>query len=394
MLYRKNPKNGDNLSILGFGCMRLSKKAGIIDQPKAEKEFMHAIENGVNYFDTAYTYPGVEAALGKFLSHNDFRDKIYIADKLPHYFMKKPEDIEKCFNEQLKRLHTDYIDYYLIHMLTGIESWERLKEFGIEQWIAEKKASGAIRNIGFSFHGGNNSFRQIIDGYDWDFCMIQFNYFDEYNQAGVSGLEYAAAKGLPVMVMEPLRGGKLTNKGLPQAAATLWQQYTPHRSAAEWALRWVWNHPQVTLLLSGMNDLAQIDENVRVASTSIANSLSANELAYFTKVREEININTKVPCTGCAYCMPCPHGVDIPSCFSCYNNKYTDGWFQGMKEYMKCTTFRAVPSNASHCQHCHRCEQRCPQGITICDHLETIAKEMETPIYQIGAAIIRAVGRF
>ncbi len=394
MLYRKNFKNGDNLSILGFGCMRFTKKGGLIDQAKAEEELLHAIKNGINYFDTAYTYPGCEAALGKFLSHHDCRKKIFIADKLPHYLMKKPEDIEKCFIEQLKRLQTDYIDYYLMHMLTGIESWNRLKELGIEQWIADKKASGAIRNIGFSFHGGNQSFCQIVDGYDWDFCMIQFNYFDEHNQAGDRGLAYASEKGLPVMVMEPLRGGKLTDKGLPQAAAEQWRQFEPKRSAAEWALRWVWNHPQVTLLLSGMNDIAQIDENVRVAATAIANSLKSDELAYFQKVRDEININTKVPCTGCGYCLPCPHGVDIPTCFNCYNDKYTDGWIQGMKEYMMYTTMRAVPSNASHCQHCHRCEERCPQSIPICEHLEKITKEMETPLYQIGAAVLRLFSKF
>ena len=291
MLYRKNPKNGKELSILGYGCLRFTKKGGVIDQKKAEEEMKAAIENGVNYFDTAYTYHGSEVCLGKFLAKG-YRDKVNIATKLPHYYIKTIEDMEKCFEEQLQRLQTDHIEYYLMHMLNDAATWKRLTDLGMEAWIAGKKAEGKIENIGFSFHGATEQFIKIIDAYDWDFCQIQFNYMDEHSQAGLRGLQYAAGKGLPVIIMEPLRGGRLV-QGLPESAKRVFEKTTPKRSPAEWGLRWVWNHPEVTVILSGMNEIEQVEENVRIASEAKADSLSKEELEVFEQVKQEINKKSK-----------------------------------------------------------------------------------------------------
>ena len=387
MNYRENPKNKEKLSILGYGCMRFTKRRGVIDQQKAESEMKCAIDGGVNYFDTAYIYPGSEIALGKFLSKG-YRDRVNIATKLPHYLIKSSDDIEKYFKTQLTRLQTDYIDYYLMHMLSDITKWETLKKLGIEEWIYNKKKSGQIRNIGFSFHGGTNSFIELADVYDWDFCQIQFNYMDEHSQAGIRGLKYASEKNLAVIIMEPLRGGRLANN-LPKDAQKTFLSAEPKRSPAEWALRWVMNHPEVTVVLSGMNDIKQINENIELASEILPNSMSENELDTITKVKKTINTKTKVPCTGCGYCMPCPHGVDIVVCFKSYNDIYADSWFVGFKEYIMCTTLRAEPSNASRCVKCGKCERLCPQGIKIIDELQNVKKKMETPIYKIAKKATR-----
>ena len=224
------------VSVLGYGCMRFSKKGNSIDIDKTETEIMEAIQNGINYFDTAYIYPGSEAVLGQILEQNNCRSKVNIATKLPQYLIKSRDGIDKHFNEELKRLRTDYIDYYLMHMLTDVASWEKLCKLGIKDWIAEKKASGQIRNIGFSFHGNTEMFLQILDAYDWDFCQIQYNYMDETSQAGKKGLLAANEKGIPVIIMEPLRGGKLVNL-LPESAKKLITEHSSKRTAAEWALR-------------------------------------------------------------------------------------------------------------------------------------------------------------
>ena len=210
MNYR-NDKYGNPISVLGFGCMRFARKQGKIDMEEAEREILEAIRLGVNYFDTAYIYPGSEAALGEILEKNNLRSQVKIATKLPHYLIRNAQTLEKLFQEQLKRLRTDYVDYYLMHMLCDVDTWQRMKDMGIEQWLEEKRASGAIRQVGFSYHGNSETFCQLVDAYDWDFCQIQYNYMDENTQAGRRGLHHAAAKGLPVIIMEPLRGGKLVN---------------------------------------------------------------------------------------------------------------------------------------------------------------------------------------
>lgn len=381
MKYRKNPKTGEMLSVLGYGCMRFSKKGAVVDQEKAEKEMIYAIENGVNYFDTAYIYPGSEVALGKLLAKG-YRDKVYVATKLPHYFIKKTADLDKYFHEQLQRLQTDVIDYYLIYMLSDVRVWQRLKTLGILEWIERKKSAGQIRHIGFSFHGGTQSFIDLVDAYDWDFCQIQFNYLDEYNQAGIKGLQYAADKGLPVIIMEPLRGGKLAH-ALPPSAMQIFQRFHPAKSPAEWALRWVWNHPEATVVLSGMNSMNQVIENTAIASEVEPNTLTDEEKNMIAQVKQEWNKNVKVPCTGCGYCMPCPYGVDIPVCFDALNTRYTENWFAAFKQYLMCTTMKTTPSNASNCRRCGRCEKLCPQQIKIMSELDTVKKILENPLYPI-----------
>ena len=392
MLYRTNPRNQEQLSILGYGCLRFSRKGGGIDQTKAEEELRIAVEHGVNYFDTAYTYSGSEACLGKFLAKG-YREQVKIATKLPHYYVKKPGDMERYFTEQLARLQTDHVEYYLMHMLNDIAAWERLKTLDIVSWIAKKKEMGQIQNIGFSFHGNTDNFLRILEAYDWDFCQIQYNYMDEHSQAGRRGLQRAHEKGMPVIIMEPLRGGRLV-QGLPKGAAKLLEQQEPRRSPAEWGLRWLWNQPEVTVVLSGMNDSAQVEENVRIAGEAYPGCMSSGELEVIEQVKAEINRCIKVPCTGCGYCMPCPAGVDIPGCFSAYNTRYTDSRFQGMKAYVMCTTLKTNPTNASKCIKCGKCQKLCPQSISVPAELAQVKKHMETPIYHIAKAVSKRIGKY
>ncbi|MCI8859793.1 MAG: aldo/keto reductase [Lachnospiraceae bacterium] len=392
MIYRANPRNQEQLSILGYGCLRFSRKGTGIDQAKAEQEMKIALAHGVNYFDTAYTYGGSEVCLGKFLAKG-YRDQVNIATKLPHYYIKKEEEIERYFREQLERLQTDHVEYYLMHMLNDIAAWERLQSLKITEWIADKKAQGQIQNIGFSFHGNTENFLKILEAYDWDFCQIQYNYMDEHSQAGRKGLKRAHEKGMAVIIMEPLRGGRLV-QGLPKSAVKLLEREEPRRSPAEWGLRWLWNQPEVTVVLSGMNDSLQVEENVRIASQTEAGCMDSHELEVIEKVKAEINHCMRVPCTGCGYCMPCPGGVDIPGCFSAYNTRYTDSWFQGMKAYVMCTTLKTNPTNASKCLKCGKCEQHCPQSIAIRSELEQVKKHMENPLYHIAKAIAGRIGKY
>ena len=300
MQYRRNPKNGDMLSILGFGCLRFPRKGGGIDREETEREIVKAVECGINYFDTAYVYQGSEEVLGSILHRNNLREKVYLATKLPHYLVKDANSMEKCFRQQCERLQTDYIDYYLMHMLPDVEVWERLKKLGILAWIQEKKKSGAIRNIGFSYHGGSGAFLELLDAYDWDFCQIQYNYLDENSQAGRKGLMAAAKKDIPVIIMEPLRGGKLAG-GLPEKAREIFAGAQPKRSPAEWGLRWLWNQEQVTVVLSGMNSMDMLLENVKTAGEVKAGEFTQAEEGLFAKVTEAIREKTRVGCTGCGY---------------------------------------------------------------------------------------------
>ncbi len=389
MQYR-NDRYGNPISALGFGCMRFTRKGGSFDVAKAEKEVLRAVELGVNYFDTAYLYVGNEACLGEILSRNHLREKVHIATKLPQYKIASAEAIEACFQEELRRLQTDYIDYYLMHMLTDIASWERLEKLGIRDWIARKKQEGAIRQIGFSFHGNTEMFLKILNAYDWDFCQIQYNYMDENAQAGRKGLRAAAEKGIPVIIMEPLRGGRLVEL-LPEKARALMERHTPRRSPAEWALRWLWNQPEVTCVLSGMNSLEMVEENCRVASESKAGEFGPEEEAFFEELRRIINEKMKVGCTGCGYCLPCPRGVDIPGIFRCYNELYTESRFAGWKEYVQVIGFRREPGFASQCVGCGKCRQHCPQGIDIPVLLKKAERAAFPPLHR---AIVYPVRRF
>ncbi len=387
MQYRKN-KSGEDISLLGYGCMRFTRKGGGIDLDKAEKEIRLALEGGVNYFDTAYIYPGSEAALGEIFRRIGCREKIQIATKLPHYLIKSMDGIEKIFKEELKRLQTDYIDYYLMHMLTDVETWEKLKKLGIEQWIDDKKKSGKIRHIGFSYHGHTDMFCRLIDAYDWDFTQIQYNYMDEHSQAGRRGLKYAAEKGIPVIIMEGLRGGKLVDL-LPESAKKLIAGHEPKRSPAEWAFRWLYTQPEVTCVLSGMNSCEMVTENLRIADETKAGDFTEEDFALIEKVKKEIQKTVKVGCTGCGYCMPCPMGVDIPEAFRCYNNYYAEGKGAAKREYMQCTLFRKDHSNASGCIGCGKCETHCPQQIPIRKELKEAAARLEDVKFSIVKKAIR-----
>ncbi len=387
MQYRKD-KNNNKISILGYGCMRFSKNSNGIDLDKAEKEIMTAIKNGVNYFDTAYIYPGSEVALGKILYKNKCRNKVNIATKLPQYLVKSTKALDKYFYEQLTRLQTNHIDYYLMHMITDIASWEKLKRLGIEKWIADKKSTGEIRNIGFSFHGNSEMFIKILNAYDWDFCQIQYNYMDEHSQAGKKGLDVAYEKNIPVIIMEPLRGGKLVNL-LPPKAKEIIKNNKRKFSAAEWAFRWLWNQKEVTCVLSGMNSVEMVKENIKIASNVQINEFTEEDFQIIEDIKKEINKNIKVNCTGCGYCMPCPMGVDIPTTFRCYNEIYTEGKNVGRKEYFQTTGMRKDISDASMCVECGKCEKQCPQHIEIRKNLKIARKELQPFHLKVALKAIR-----
>ena len=392
MKYRNN-RAGEPVSILGFGCMRFSRSGGSLDLPKAEKEIMAAIDSGVNYFDTAYIYPGSEALLGEVLSRNQARDRVQIATKLPHYLINRAGALDKYFEEEKKRLKTDHIDYYLMHMLTDVGAWRKLEKLGIREWIEQKKAAGEIRQIGFSFHGNTDMFLQILDVYDWDFCQIQYNYLDEVSQAGRKGLHAAAAKGIPVIIMEPLRGGKLVNM-LPEAARKRIAADPKKRTPAELALRWLWDQPEVTCVLSGMNSLEMVRENCRIASEAEAGEFTEEDQALIADVRAAINQAVRVPCTGCAYCMPCPQGVDIPGAFHFYNEMFTEGKAAGRHAYFQNVSLRKDPAFPSQCVACGKCERHCPQHIAIIEELKNADRALRPLPYRAASGVARRFLRF
>lgn len=381
MNYRTD-KYGNQISALGFGCLRFPQSMGKIDMKQTEACILKAYEAGVNYFDTAYTYGGSEAALGEILEKHHIRDKVYIATKLPHYLIHSAGELEKYFQEELRRLRTDHIDYYLMHMLTDTATWERLKGLGIVQWLQEKQRSGAIGQVGFSYHGHSEMFCQLVDAYSWDLCLIQYNYMDEHSQAGRRGLCYAHSKGIPVFIMEPLRGGKLVSH-LPEKARQIFANYPLQYTPAQWSFRWLWNQKEITCVLSGMNSEEMIADNTHTASTACVGDLGAAEEAMLEKVVEAINANMKVGCTGCGYCMPCPCGVDIPGTFSAYNRRYSEGWFSALRDYVMCTALRKNSSAASNCVGCGKCEKHCPQNIEIRAELNRAKKTLEGPAYRL-----------
>lgn len=389
MQYRKD-KKGNDISLLGYGCMRFTRKGGGIDLDKAEKELRAAIDGGVNYLDTAYIYPGNEAALGQLLKRLGCRDRVYIASKLPHYMIRSVSGAEKLFQEELRRLGTDHVDYYLMHMLTDTATWQKLLDMGMGKWIEEKLQNGQIRNIGFSYHGSSAMFCKLVDAYDWDFCQIQYNYMDEHSQAGVEGLRHAHQKGLPVIIMEPLRGGRLVDL-LPKRAKELFQADPEGRTPAQLAFKWLYDQPEVTCVLSGMNSMEMVEENLRLAASCSPGCMTDSDRELLEQVKEAIRQSVKVGCTGCGYCMPCPKGVDIPGTFRCYNAMYSEGNASGRRDYLQCTVMRKDPSSASQCVACGKCAAHCPQSINIPKELRNASKELETVYYK---AARWAVGAF
>ncbi len=374
MQYREMT-GGDKVSVLGFGCMRFPvKKDGSINEEKASKHLLYAINNGVNYLDTAKPYHGgkSEPFVGKFLEENNLRDKIYLATKLSGWYIKETADFDKIFKEQLSDLRTDYIDYYLVHALNG-KSWARLKELGVLKFLDKLRKQNKIRNIGFSFHGNIEHFYQIVDDYDWSFCQIQFNFLDTEYQAGMKGYLYAVKKGLSVISMEPLRGGRLAQIP-PEKVKEIYQNSGYDRTAAEWALRWVWNFQGITNLLSGMNQIKQIKENIRISNTALPGSMTRDELQVIEKATRIYKKLMKIGCTGCMYCLPCPYNVAIPACFEYYNgyHLYNDEKFKALYK-----NFIGDKAKASLCVNCGQCLPKCPQGLKIPELLKKVVKDIE-----------------
>ena len=450
------------LSILGYGCMRFPKKNGRIDRAATEQLILTAVERGITYYDTAYIYNGSEEALGAILKKHGLREKVQIATKIPHYMIKDLAGLEKIFRTSLERLQTTYVDNLLMHMLPDVTIWEKLKAMGVDKWIEEKKASGQIRRIGFSFHGNADAFIKLLDAYPWEFCQCQYNYMDENSQAGRRGVQHAYELGIPVIIMEPLRGGRLTN-GLPEQADTLlrgmvpsWRrrksaeqraemkadmeaagavsdeaaeaadrvipdvrpkadfrktvrtgsaralrekraaQQAAQRAAgashirrarpvtpAEWGLSWLYDQKEISVVLSGMNDMNMLKENIRIAECASVGMFTEEDRKVIEKVKKILDAKVKVKCTGCGYCMPCPFGVDIPGCFRCYNDQAVNGWARSFRDYLMTTTFRAEKSYASLCHECGRCEKLCPQGIPIREKLKETARHMEHPVFKV-----------
>jgi len=364
------------------------KNISQIDAEKTEQLVLKAVQNGVNYFDTAFTYGGSEDVLGRIVKNNNLRDKIFIATKLPLVKFRKYRDFNTFLNTQLERLQTDYIDYYLLHNLSDTGLWKTLCDIGIEKWIEEKKRSGQIKNAGFSFHGKQNEFFQLLEAHDWDFCQIQYNYININYQAGMSGLKKAYDKGIPVFVMEPLLGGRLA-AGLPSAVVKAFRSANSAYTPAAWALRWLWNQKEVAVVLSSMNSSSQLEENIRIADESFADMLSKEESDVYESVIKIFSDSFKIPCTGCNYCMPCPHNVNIPGCFMSYNVSYTAGMYVGVQQYLTSTGINDPRINyaAGNCRKCGECETRCPQHIQIIKSLEKVSKRMESSIVKFALKI-------
>jgi predicted aldo/keto reductase-like oxidoreductase len=371
MEYRTDTKSGNKLSVLGFGGMRLPR-----DKEKSERLITQAVEGGVNYIDTAYLYPGSETTIGEILEKTGLRSKIYLATKLPHRNLKSRDDIERIFNEQKKRLKTDYFDYYLMHNFVNLAQWQGLLNAGITEWIAAKKQSGEIRQVGFSFHGQIGEFKKLIDSYDWDFCQIQYNYINTHYQAGTEGLRYAAAKGLPVIIMEPLLGGKLANP--PKEAAQIFTNAKAGSTPVDWALNWLWNQPEVTVVLSGMNDYPQLDENLKLAGAAKISGFSADDEQTIEKAVAAFNKSYKIACTGCNYCMPCTKMINIPACFAAYNASYSQGRITGITMYLTGSGMGSETTYyASHCIACGACEKKCPQHLPISQYMKQVQRRLE-----------------
>ncbi|MBS4786120.1 MAG: aldo/keto reductase [Clostridiales bacterium] len=398
---RSLPAGGDALSLLGFGCMRFPRKAGRIDQPAVDALLARAIQLGVNYFDTAWMYPGSEEAVGLFLSRpgaggRPLREQVYLATKLAYMAVKDRPGMERMLQTSLERLRTDHIDYYLVHSLTSWADWEKLKELGIREFLREHRQSGRLRRLGFSWHGNLGDFQRVVDDFEWEFCQIQLNYLDEHFQAGIQGMRYAAGRGLGVMVMEPLRGGTLAGK-LPPALQEALSRHPAAdgagRTPAYWGLRWVMDHPEVQVVLSGMNELSQLEENAATAAEALPHSLRPEDLALLEQVKQSYKARIKAPCTGCSYCMPCPHGVDIPGCFSAWNSRaMLGGWKDTMKYLM--FTGGSHPSRASQCVGCGLCQTRCPQQIPIPARLAEASRELELPWLTLPVGVaLKVLGR-
>ena len=394
MQNRVIPKTGDEISPLGFGAMRLPLKNGKIDRTKAKELIYYAIDNGINFIDTAYLYGDSESFLGEILTE-DIKSKVKICTKLPSINIRKYEDMETILDEQLKRLQIDCIDYYLIHAV-DLKAINRLLKKDLIKFINKAKSDGKIRNIGFSYHGPKEEFEIIVDGFDWDVVMVQYNYFDENVQASIEGIEYAASKGMGVFVMEPLKGGILAGK-MPDEVEKIFKNADSGKSNAQWAMQWVFNNRNVTCVLSGMNSFKQIDENLAIANATAPLSMSFDEMETIEQVKRVMRNALKINCSTCGYCMPCPQGVNIPECMKIYNEKYLFG-HKGfinpsfLDYYQYVGGIMGSEGNAGKCNGCGKCLRKCPQKLDIITELKKVKKEFEVPGSKYALLFIKHIG--
>ncbi|MEH0021591.1 MAG: aldo/keto reductase [Desulfobacter sp.] len=382
MEYRYIPKTNDKLSVLGFGCMRLPvDNTRAIDTPRAIAQIRYAIDNGVNYLDTAWPYHSgqSEPLLGKALE-DGYRERVRIATKLPSWMVKSRKQMDEFLDAQLGFLKTGTIDYYLIHNLAG-PMWAHLKQLGVLNFIDQAKKDGRIANAGFSFHGNIEDFKTIVDDYPWEICQIQYNYLDEFHQAGTEGLEYAASKDLGVIIMEPLRGGKLGMPEPPPEVAEVWGKADVSRPPVEWALRWIWDRPEVTVVLSGMNEEDHIRQNLDIAGKAVPGTLTPKEQSLVKEAAGTYKRLMQVGCTGCEYCKPCPADVNISSAFDVLNTLHL---FKNEQEAKFLYAIRCgdifsggTPGYASQCVQCGECLDKCPQQIPIPDVLDLVVQDLE-----------------
>lgn len=380
MQYRKFDKLGIECSIFGIGTMRLplqknhegADNSEYIEEKEAIRMIRQGIDNGVNYIDTAYGYHGgnSEALVGKALK-DGYREKVKIATKLPPWHVKVYKDFDRLLNEQLERLQVEYIDFYLLHALSK-DSWVKLRDLGILEWLDKTIASGRIRYPGFSFHDELPVFKEIIDSYDWKMCQIQFNILDEYEQAGIEGLRYAGSKGIPVVIMEPLRGGKLAN--VSPDIQELWDQSDEKRSPVEWAFRWLYNFPEVAVILSGVSTMEQLEDNIQIFQDAKPNCMSQDELELVSKVKALYDAKTKIGCTACEYCLPCAFGVSIPRIFGIWNDASMFGIND--EHYQQYKRLIEEEKDAQQCTECGNCESLCPQHLEIIDKLKEADKAL------------------
>ena len=389
MVKRVVKRNGDEIFPLGLGAMRLPTKNNSIDREKAQEFILYAINKGVNYIDTAYAYHGGESEsfLGEILSLTDgdgvkYRDKVKLSTKLPSWMVRSREDMDAFLNEQLGKLQTASIDYYYVHSV-DLSTILRLKKLGLYEFLEKAKSEGKIKNIGFSYHGSPHEFNELIDDFNWDMVLVQYNYLDVNAQAGIRGIQYAYEKDIAVFVMEPLKGGLLAGE-LPKDVTDLFDSVDSERSSVDWALSWVLNQKEITCVLSGMGSLEQIKENMAIAERVEVDSLSDEELDILDEAQGIFNSMMKINCTGCGYCLPCPKGVNIPDCFNVYNEKYLFdkkllGVFPGAMAnyYMIVGGITNKQSSAGLCNHCGRCKRLCPQSLDIPNELDRVKSEFE-----------------
>ncbi|MGN0177586.1 MAG: aldo/keto reductase [Methanobrevibacter sp.] len=395
MQYRLIKKTGDMISSIGLGAMRLPVKNGKIDRIKASKLIFHAIDNGINFIDTAYLYGDSETFIGEILTDDMIRSKVKICTKLPSINVRKYEDMEPLLDEQLKRLNIDCIDYYLIHAV-DLKNMNRLLKRDLIKFIEKAKSDGKIRHIGFSYHGPKEEFQEVVDCCDWDVVMVQFNYFDENVQASVEGIEYVASKGMGILVMEPLKGGILAGN-MPKEAEEVFRKANSNKTNAEWALEWVLNNRNVTCVLSGMNSFDQLNENIAVADKITPMSMSFEDLETVELVKRVMRNSLKINCSTCGYCMPCPQGVNIPECMKIYNEKYLFN-HKGIINQSFIDYYQYVggvmgnSGNAGKCNGCGKCLRKCPQKLDIIAELDKVKREFEFPCVKYILSFIRHIG--